>query len=129
MRGQFNLAKVLRALAHSQRVQAMSAARLLVAEDDPATVLGTLVTKLESPPSAGAARSPAESPAAPLDGPAARTVRERAQGLCSAPSRVYRVTVTWRSTMSPSSCVAATAVATSSRSHRPGYQITPLAVG
>jgi hypothetical protein len=78
MRGQFNLAKVLRALAHSQRVQAMSAARLLVAEDDPATVLGTLVTELESPPSTGAAWALAESLAAPLDGRTVRTVRERA---------------------------------------------------
>jgi rubrerythrin len=80
-RGQFNLAKVLRALAHSQRVQATGAARLLVAEEDPATVLGTIVTELESPPTAGVSRDPAESPTAPLESPAAQMVRERAQAI------------------------------------------------
>lgn len=81
MRGQFNLAKVLRALAHSQRAQAMGAARLLVAEEDPATVLGMIVTELESASSTGAAQVPAESPTAPQESPAARMVRERAQAI------------------------------------------------
>ena len=82
MRGQFNLAKVLRALAHSQRVQAMSAARLLAAEEDPATVLGTIVTELETlsatAPSPDGAATP---PAAPQESPAAQTARERAEAL------------------------------------------------
>jgi rubrerythrin len=47
MRGQFNLAKVLRAIAHSQRVQAMMAARLLARADDPAAVLGSIMAELE----------------------------------------------------------------------------------
>lgn len=77
MRGQFNLAKVLRALAHSQRVQAMDAARILASQDDPVTVLGTVLTELEVPP----ATATAPPPAALLDSPAARTVRERAQAI------------------------------------------------
>jgi hypothetical protein len=78
LRGQFNLAKVLRALAHSQRVQAMGAARLLAAEDDPATVLGTIFTELEGRPSEGAAIA---GPPALAEGSASRTVRERAQAI------------------------------------------------
>jgi hypothetical protein len=35
LRGQFNLAKVLRALAHTQRVLGMNAARLLAVEKHP----------------------------------------------------------------------------------------------
>ena len=38
--GQFDLAKVLRALAHTQRVQAMTAARVLAQEMDPARPCG-----------------------------------------------------------------------------------------
>ncbi len=53
IRGQFNLAKVLRAIAHSQRVQAMDAARLLAAAADPATVLGTILKELEGRPVVG----------------------------------------------------------------------------
>lgn len=80
MRGQFNLAKVLRALAHSQRVQAIGAARLLAAADDPATVLGTILTELEGQPAAGNSTATASAaPPGPLDGSA--TVRERARDL------------------------------------------------
>lgn len=80
-RGQFNLAKVLRALAHNQRVQAIGAARLLLAEEDPGTVLRAILSELKSLPSAGAVPATADSPAAPLDNPAAQTVQERAQAI------------------------------------------------
>ena len=43
LRGQFNLAKVLRALAHTQRVQAMTAARVLAQEMDPREALRMIV--------------------------------------------------------------------------------------
>jgi rubrerythrin len=46
VRGQFNLAKVLRALAHTQRMQALAAARLLAPGIDPTEVLGTIVAEL-----------------------------------------------------------------------------------
>jgi hypothetical protein len=79
-RGQFNLAKVLRAVAHSQRVQAMGAARLLAAEDDPASVLGTIFLELEDPPSGEAFNATAVPPEL-LEDPTARTVRARAQAI------------------------------------------------
>ena len=50
LRGQFNLAKVLRAAAHSQRVQAMDHGRVLVKEMDPAALLHEIVTELEDGP-------------------------------------------------------------------------------
>ena len=78
MRGQFNLAKVLRALAHTQRVQAMHAARRLAAGSDPASLLDTILGELEE------RRSPATttdvSPAEGLSGRAA-AVRERARSI------------------------------------------------
>jgi rubrerythrin len=46
LRGQFNLAKVLRALAHSQRVQALAAARLVLAEQNPAAALESTLVEL-----------------------------------------------------------------------------------
>src|SRR4051812_13959498 len=49
LRGQFNVAKVLRALAHAQRVHATTAARLLVPNLDPAEALRTIFTELEHP--------------------------------------------------------------------------------
>ncbi len=68
VRGQFNLAKVLRALAHTQRVQALAAARLLAPDIDPAEVLGTIAAELAEP-----------LPDASVAGAAA--VRERANGI------------------------------------------------
>jgi hypothetical protein len=47
MRGQFNLAKVLRALAHSQRALAMTAARLLLAAEAPSKVLSEVFSELD----------------------------------------------------------------------------------
>jgi rubrerythrin len=47
LRGQFNLAKVLRALAHSQRVQALEAARLLDSYPDGSGLLSTILAELE----------------------------------------------------------------------------------
>jgi hypothetical protein len=78
IRGQFNLAKVLRALAHSQRAQAMGAARLLAVEDDPATVLGIILNELEDPPSVAASNA---APPVLLEDPVSRTVRARAQAI------------------------------------------------
>lgn len=49
LRGQFNVAKVLRAVAHAQRVQAMQAARVLAQEQTPAALFGTILTELEGP--------------------------------------------------------------------------------
>ena len=46
MRGQFNLAKVLRALGHSQRAQALAAARLMIAEQDPAMAVRSSLREL-----------------------------------------------------------------------------------
>jgi rubrerythrin len=46
LRGQFNLAKVLRALAHAQRVEAMEAARLLAATRDPIDLLREILAEL-----------------------------------------------------------------------------------
>ncbi|MGN6809504.1 MAG: DinB family protein [Thermomicrobiales bacterium] len=52
--GQFNLAKVLRALAHAQRVQALAAARLLDEAHEPATALHAAATELAAlPPEQG----------------------------------------------------------------------------
>ncbi|MEW6232124.1 MAG: DinB family protein [Chloroflexota bacterium] len=48
LRGQFNVAKVLRALAHSQRLQAMEAARMLASELDPVDLFRTVLGELES---------------------------------------------------------------------------------
>jgi len=45
-RGQFNVAKVLRAVAHTQRTQALSAARILAAELSPDRLLATLGEEL-----------------------------------------------------------------------------------
>ncbi len=63
-RGQFNLAKVLRALAHSQRAQALAAARLLPDAQDPTVALQSTLAEL------------ADGDAAPT-----RVVRDRAQDL------------------------------------------------
>jgi rubrerythrin len=84
LRGQFNLAKVLRALAHTQRVQGMNAARLLAAEEQPALVLDTILAELEnaSPATSAPVTSPA-FPAASVDDRIARTVQERAQALAA----------------------------------------------
>lgn len=65
-RGQFNVAKVMRALAHAQRVQAMAAARLLAQETDPADALRTILAELAD----GAAGD---------GGPGSALVRERAR--------------------------------------------------
>jgi hypothetical protein len=84
LRGQFNLAKVLRALAHTQRVQGMNAARLLAAEEQPALVLDAVLAEFQGRPSTASA--PATSPAFPapsVDARAARTVQERAQALAT----------------------------------------------
>jgi rubrerythrin len=53
LRGQFNLAKVLRALAHAQRAQALEAARLLD-DADPAAALHAATTELAPLPTARA---------------------------------------------------------------------------
>lgn len=47
LRGQFNLAKVLRASAHAQRMLSMEAARLLAGDWDPTELLQRIVTELE----------------------------------------------------------------------------------
>jgi len=69
LRGQFNVAKVLRALAHTQRVQALAAARLLTHDIDPAETLRVILAELEN--------------ASPRDTTADGTVgvRERAQDI------------------------------------------------
>jgi rubrerythrin/uncharacterized damage-inducible protein DinB len=48
LNGQFNLAKVLRASAHTQRILAMEAARLLAGDLDPAELLQGILTELEN---------------------------------------------------------------------------------
>ncbi len=50
LRGQFNLAKVLRASAHAQRVLALRAARLLGDKSSAIALLQTNLSELESPP-------------------------------------------------------------------------------
>ncbi len=50
LRGQFNLAKVLRAAAHTQRTMAMVAARLLVSELEATPLLQTILSELEQQP-------------------------------------------------------------------------------
>jgi len=55
LRGQFNVAKVLRALAHAQRVQATAAARLLVHDLNPAEAFRTILAELENPSISGSA--------------------------------------------------------------------------
>jgi rubrerythrin len=58
LRGQFNLAKVLRALAHTQRIQAMSAARVLAQDIDPRQALGTIIGEIvDGDPVSGAANA------------------------------------------------------------------------
>src|SRR5215212_3444787 len=82
LRGQFNVAKVLRALAHTQRVQALAAARLLTHDDDPAETFRSILAELEDSSILDPAtlsvssHAPAQSLA---DGPA--MVRERAQDI------------------------------------------------
>jgi hypothetical protein len=71
LRGQFNLAKVLRALAHSQRIQGMNAARLLAVEERPDLVLSATLAELQS--------HPYEGSTPPVDDPTSRIVRARAQ--------------------------------------------------
>jgi hypothetical protein len=76
LRGQFNLAKVLRALAHSQRAQAMTAARFLTAEESPTTILSAVVSELAGDGAAGhVARTNAAEVAS------AANVRERGRDL------------------------------------------------
>src|SRR5215204_3843963 len=50
VRGQFNLAKVLRALAHAQRVQALLAARRLAEVQDPDVALDTIAAEVAVAP-------------------------------------------------------------------------------
>src|SRR5712691_10197443 len=50
-RGQFNVAKVLRAVAHAQCIRAREAARLLTADIDPAHLIDVILHEL---PGAGA---------------------------------------------------------------------------
>ena len=50
LRGQFNLAKVLRALAHAQRAQALTAARWLDEAHDPAAALHAVAAELADLP-------------------------------------------------------------------------------
>jgi rubrerythrin len=50
LRGQFNLAKVLRAVAHAQRVLALGAARLLGSESSAIALLQTNLSELEGAP-------------------------------------------------------------------------------
>ncbi|HEX2910981.1 MAG TPA: DinB family protein [Chloroflexia bacterium] len=50
LRGQFNVAKVLRAMAHAQRVQALEAARLLDTYQDSGQLLETILQELEVEP-------------------------------------------------------------------------------
>jgi rubrerythrin len=47
LRGQFNVAKVLRAAAHAQRALAMNAARLIDDDQDPVTLFEKIVAELE----------------------------------------------------------------------------------
>jgi rubrerythrin len=47
MRGQFNVAKILRAAAHTQRALAMNAARLLDANQDPVALFETILDELQ----------------------------------------------------------------------------------
>jgi len=58
LRGQFNLAKVLRAMAHTQRTLALEMARRLTRDLDPAGVLLALNVELERPPSGEAGQRP-----------------------------------------------------------------------
>jgi rubrerythrin len=74
MRGQFNLAKVLRAIAHTQRVQAMLAARLLAREDSPAAALGTIMAELKEQPVVGP--KTVGTPVPRVDGTAMARARE-----------------------------------------------------
>jgi rubrerythrin len=62
LRGQFNAAKVLRALAHTQRALAMDAARLLARDSDPADAFGTVLADLDA--GSGADHLTARHPAA-----------------------------------------------------------------
>jgi rubrerythrin len=49
LRGQFNLAKVLRAAAHAQRVMAMNAARLLADQIRKETILDAVLSDIQEP--------------------------------------------------------------------------------
>jgi rubrerythrin len=65
LRGQFNLAKVLRALAHAQRAQALAAARLLDAAHNPAVALHAAATELaDLPPELNQPEAAASDPEA-----------------------------------------------------------------
>ena len=48
LRGQFNIAKILRAIAHSQRILAMEAARLLSDEPNNSDVFNTILEELDA---------------------------------------------------------------------------------
>lgn len=50
LQGQFNVAKVLRASAHAQRILAMEAARLVAGDLDPIDLFQTILAELESGP-------------------------------------------------------------------------------
>jgi hypothetical protein len=83
-RGQFNLAKVLRALAHTQRVRGMNVARLLASEEQPALVLDAILAELQN--TSPSASTPVASPvfqAPTVDDHTAHTVQERAQGIAA----------------------------------------------
>ncbi len=58
LRGQFNAAKVLRALAHAQRVQAAAAARLLAQNRNPTEMLRTILVELEDSATEAGADAP-----------------------------------------------------------------------
>jgi hypothetical protein len=84
LRGQFNLAKVLRALAHTQRVQGLNAARLLAAEEQPALVLDAILAELQNAsPAASAAVTSPVFPTPSVDDHTVHTVQERAQGIAA----------------------------------------------
>ena len=81
LRGQFNAAKVLRALAHTQRVQALDAARLLVDDVNPHEALRINLAELEQGRDDGlAARADADASSQHWAERRA-AVRERAQDI------------------------------------------------
>jgi rubrerythrin len=80
-RGQFNVAKVLRAAAHAQRVLAMEAARLSRSNRPPAVLLRALLREFVQAPRRAKVRATARGSAARAERERAASVRSRLRGI------------------------------------------------
>lgn len=81
LRGQFNVAKVLRAAAHAQRVLAMEAARLSNSTRPPDAVLRTILGEIVEAPLRGRAGATGRGPAGRAERERAASVRSRLRGI------------------------------------------------